>query len=187
MVHGSQQQWSLLPVHGMFSSVRPAYWCHGVGGFGGGGGGGFGGNSAQNTSAFPACVRMWSVEIRTLRVASIRWFGKNSTQSKLQRLLGDIQIRMRLRVSGDRKEIRQAYLPTLFPKLTTHLVDDGADGIEPTIEVMDYYYLTKDEFDAILELGIGDQNGEAVMKSIPSQVKAAFTKACARVSDDGRT
>jgi replication factor C subunit 1 len=26
-IHGSQQQWSLLPVHGVFSCVRPTYFC----------------------------------------------------------------------------------------------------------------------------------------------------------------
>lgn len=48
MVHGSQQQWSLLPVHGMFSCVRPSYWCHGAGSFGGQG--------QPSSQAFPACV-----------------------------------------------------------------------------------------------------------------------------------
>jgi replication factor C subunit 1 len=55
-----------------------------------------------------------------------RWFGKNSTQGKLQRLLGDVQIHMRLRISGDRKEIRQNYIPALFGQLVTPLIEHGA-------------------------------------------------------------
>lgn len=43
----------------------------------------------------------------------------------MQRLLGEIQIRMRLRVSGDRKEIRQSYIPTLFAKIVTPLQVSG--------------------------------------------------------------
>lgn len=111
-------------------------------------------------------------------MVSYSWFGKNSTQTKLQRQLGDIQIRMRLRVSGDRKEIRQSYLPTLFPRLVHPIAHDGADGIESTISVLDHYYLSKDEFDAILELGLGELNGEKAMKDVPTSVKTAFTKAC---------
>ena len=38
-----------------------------------------------------------------------RWLGQNSKQTKLGRQLGDIQIRMRLKVSGSRNEIRQEY------------------------------------------------------------------------------
>lgn len=32
VVCSGQQQWSLMPVHGVFSCVRPAYFCHGQGG-----------------------------------------------------------------------------------------------------------------------------------------------------------
>lgn len=32
IVHSGQQQWSLMPLHGVFSCVRPAYFCHGQGG-----------------------------------------------------------------------------------------------------------------------------------------------------------
>lgn len=54
------------------------------------------------------------------------WFGKNSTQTKLHRLLGDIKIHMRLKVSGDRSEIRQSYIPTLFGRLVNPLQEKGA-------------------------------------------------------------
>lgn len=41
------------------------------------------------------------------------------------RQLGDVQIRMRLKVSGDKAEIRQHYLPALFPHVVKPLVDRG--------------------------------------------------------------
>ncbi|GAA5840576.1 hypothetical protein JCM9279_007370 [Rhodotorula babjevae] len=144
MIHGQQQQWSLMPVHGMLSCVRPASLCYG-------GGGGF--------ANFPA------------------WLGKNSTQNKLQRALSEIQVRMRLRVSGDKRELRQSYLPTLFPRLVQPLQDRGVDGVEEVIELMDEYYLGRDEWDAIVELGVGEGRGmEEVLKKIPSQTKSAFTR-----------
>ena len=46
--------------------------------------------------------------------------------NKLGRQLGDIQIRMRLKVSGDKSEIRQTYIPALFPHIVKPLMDDGS-------------------------------------------------------------
>ena len=42
------------------------------------------------------------------------------------------------------------------------------------IELMDSYYLTKDDFDAIMELGIGPMDQEKI--KIESQAKATFTR-----------
>ncbi|GAA5961864.1 hypothetical protein JCM21900_006467 [Sporobolomyces salmonicolor] len=143
MIHGPQQQWSLMPLHGMMSCVRPASLCYGQGG----------------QPNFPA------------------WFGKYSTEGKLSRMLGEIQIRMRLRVSGDRREIRQSYLPTLFPKLVQPLIEKGSDAIPQVMELMDDYYLTKDDWDAIVELGIGEGfTQDEVLKLIPTATKGAFTR-----------
>lgn len=54
-----------------------------------------------------------------------RWLGQNSKQTKLQRQLVDIQIRMRLKVSGNREEIRRDYMPLLAKKMVSPLIGDG--------------------------------------------------------------
>lgn len=41
---------------------------------------------------------------------------------------------------------------------------------------MDEYFLSKDEWDYLVELGVGDRNDEAVLKKIPTAVKTAFTR-----------
>jgi hypothetical protein len=56
-----------------------------------------------------------------------RWLGQNSKQSKLQRQLGDVQARMRMKVSGDKTEIRRYYLPALFPHIVEPFADKGRD------------------------------------------------------------
>ena len=58
-----------------------------------------------------------------------RWLGQNSKQGKLTRQLGEVQIHMRLKVSGDKTEIRQHYLPALFPYIVKPLADDGSVGL----------------------------------------------------------
>lgn len=41
---------------------------------------------------------------------------------------------------------------------------------------MDAYYLSKDEWDSVLELGVDKNNGDEIMKKIPGPVKSAFTR-----------
>ena len=57
---------------------------------------------------------------------SRRWLGQNSKQTKLSRQLTDVQARMRLKVSGDKSEIRQSYIPSLFPHIVQPLMEKGA-------------------------------------------------------------
>lgn len=142
MIHGSQQQWSLMPVHAIFSFVRPASFVYGS----------MAGHKTQFTS----------------------WLGKNSNQGKLMRFIKEIQGHMRLRVSADRHEIRQTYLPMLFEKLIVKLRDEGKEAVPEIIELMDSYFLTKDDWDAILELGVGTADMEGV--KIETQAKSTFTR-----------
>jgi replication factor C subunit 1 len=102
------------------------------------------------------------------------WLGNNSKQGKMMRFLREIQGHMRLRISGDRNEIRQSYLQTLFDRLVTRFEKDGSDAIEEMISLMDEYYLTREDFDSIVELVMGT-TGEELMKKIPANTKAAFT------------
>lgn len=142
MIHGSQQQWSLMPTHAMFSFVRPASFVYGS----------MAGHQTRFTS----------------------WMGKNSTQGKLMRMIKEIQGHMRLRTSGDRYEIRQTYLPLLFDRLIKRLQVEGKEAVPEIIELMDEYFLTKDDWDAILELGVGHADMEKI--KIETQAKATFTR-----------
>jgi len=42
---------------------------------------------------------------------------------------------------------------------------------------MDEYYLNREDWETLVELGVGDRNDVAVLKSIPTATKTAFTKA----------
>lgn len=141
MIHGSQQQWSLMPTHAVFSSVRPASFISGL---------------------------------ITGRTDFTSWLGQNSKTQKLTRYVKEIQSHMRLKSSGDRHEIRQQYLPVLWTLMIGKLKDKGRDCIDDVIELMDSYYLTRDDYDYILELGLGPQDMEGV--NIETQTKAAFTR-----------
>ncbi|GKT47035.1 replication factor C subunit 2 [Colletotrichum spaethianum] len=140
MIHGPQQQWSLMPTHAVFSTVRP--------------------------SSFVAGQLMGS--------NFTSWLGNNSKTGKLGRYVRELHSHMRLKSSGDANEIRQQYLPVLWDQTVRRLSVEGKDSVDDIIALMDSYYLTRDDFDAIQELGVGPQaEGRA---DIESKTKAAFTR-----------
>lgn len=141
MIHGPQQQWSLMPTHAVFSTVRPSSLIAGQ----------FGGQ-AQFTS----------------------WLGNNSKYGKLSRFNREVHSHMRLKTSGDANEIRQQYMPVLWDKTVKRLEVEGKDCVPEVIDLMDSYYLTREDFDSIKELGLGHQAEENV--NIETQTKAAFTR-----------
>ncbi|TFK53303.1 DNA replication factor C, large subunit [Heliocybe sulcata] len=148
MIHGSEQHWSLMPLHSVLSAVRPASFVYG--------------NCQQyggtNAISFP------------------QWLGQNSRQNKLVRQLNDVQVRMRLKVSGDKSEIRQSYIPALYPVIVKPLMDVGASAVDDVIDRMDDYYLSKEDWDTIVELGVDQNKDELVLKKIPAATKTALTR-----------
>ncbi|CCU76334.1 chromosome transmission fidelity factor [Blumeria hordei DH14] len=141
MIHGSQQQWSLMPTHAVFSAVRPASFVSGA---------------------------------MTGRTSFTQWLGNNSKYQKLARYVKEIQAHMRLRTAGTRHEIRQQYLPVLWAETVKRLENEGKECVSEVIDLMDSYFLTRDDFDYITELGIGPQDFEKV--HIDTQTKATFTR-----------
>jgi replication factor C subunit 1 len=102
------------------------------------------------------------------------WLGNNSKYGKLGRYVREIHSHMRLKSSGDHNEIRQQYLPVLWHRLVKKLEVEGKDAVPEVIELMDSYYITRDDFEAIRELGVGYQAEDKV--SIDTQTKATFTR-----------
>jgi replication factor C subunit 1 len=50
------------------------------------------------------------------------------------------------------------------------------DGVQDVIDVMDQYFLSKDEWDSVIEMGLGESSGENLLKKIPTNVKTALTR-----------
>ncbi|KAI1388893.1 replication factor RFC1 C terminal domain-containing protein [Hypoxylon trugodes] len=102
------------------------------------------------------------------------WLGNNSKYGKLGRYIREIHSHMRLKSSGDHHEIRQQYLPVLWTRLIKRLADEGKESVEEVIELLDSYFLTREDFDFIKELGVGPQDEEQV--NIDTQTKSTFTR-----------
>ncbi|KAF9974935.1 hypothetical protein BGZ73_001558 [Actinomortierella ambigua] len=151
MIHGPAQHWSLMNVHAAFSCVVPAFHMHG---------------KIRATGYGPPVIFP-------------SYLGQLSKTGKYMRLLRDIQMKTRLRVTADKNEIRQSYLPSLVPAMTKPLIDNHEEGIDDVIKVMDAYYLNKEDWDTALELTLsfnGTSDGKAILEKIPTKVKSAFTR-----------
>ncbi|EJD42440.1 DNA replication factor C, large subunit [Auricularia subglabra TFB-10046 SS5] len=148
MIHGNDQHWSLMPLHAVVSTVRPAYHMHGHGAHWGG----------QDGIRFPA------------------WLGQNSKEQKLRRQLAEVQIKMRLRATGSKAEVRLGYLPTLHNALVRPLQLEGAAAIDEVIAVMDEYHLNREDWDTLGELGLGKLSEKETVSQIKTATKTAFTK-----------
>jgi replication factor C subunit 1 len=48
--------------------------------------------------------------------------------------------------------------------------------VDDVISVMDEYYLSKEDWDAIVELGVDDHKDEHVLKKITTTTKTTLTK-----------
>lgn len=83
---------------------------------------------------------------------------------------------MRLHISANKIGVALDYLPILRNMLTKPLIKKGTDGIKEVIDIMNDYFLTRDDFDTIIEIGTWKSQTDP-MSLIDSKVKAAFTRA----------
>jgi replication factor C subunit 1 len=106
------------------------------------------------------------------------WLGRNSTANKRQRILREATCRMSGTISGSKTEVRQSYIPALRPQLVAPLAARGGDGAPEVIEMLDAYGLTKDDFDAIMELELldGRVNTKSAYSAVSTSAKSALTR-----------
>lgn len=112
----------------------------------------------------------------TGRVNFTSWLGNNSKAMKHQRLLQELQYHTRLRTSTSKEELRLEYVPVFGKVLTNPLLKSGEEGIPEVIDTMDYYYMSREDWDNVLEFGVGLNKGPDIVKKIPTKVKSAFTR-----------
>ena len=80
------------------------------------------------------------------------WLGKNSRQNKMDRLLQELQIHMRLRISGSKRAVNLDYLPLLVDAIVGPLKREGSSGVESAVRAMENYDLMREDLDSLLEV-----------------------------------
>lgn len=143
LIRGSEQQWSLLPLHAVMSTVYP---CMEIGG--------------QVTG----------------RINFTSFLGQNSKRMKYDRIVQNLQYHTCTKTRTNNDQFRQVYTPYIRDRLL-QLLGQGKDRIDDVLSLLDSYYLTKDDFDTMLELAVsGTRKADDRYKSVPTAVKSALTK-----------
>lgn len=142
-VRMGEQQWSLLPFHGLMSTIIPG---------------------AQVAGRV------------TGRVMFASWLGQNSKAGKFQRIVQQLQYHSSTKTHTNNQELRLSYVPYLKDMLCQPLVTKQADGIDQVLALMDEYYLTKEDWDNMMDMGVGRGRMDAKLKRITTSVKTQFTR-----------
>ena len=113
----------------------------------------------------------------TGRINFTSWLGQNSKKMKFDRMVQNLQYHTCTRTRTNNVDLRLHYVPFLRDRLLAPLAKHGADGVSDVLETMDEYYLTKENFDNVLELAVhGSMKFDDVYKKLPTAVKSGFTR-----------
>merc|ERR1712071_234645 len=104
------------------------------------------------------------------------WLGKNSRQNKMDRLLQELQLHMRLKISASKRALNLDFLPHVINSIVGPLRRNGSAGVEASVGAMDDYDLIREDLDSLIEVGQWPNRTE-IMAGIDGKVKAAFTRA----------
>ncbi|CAK5046339.1 unnamed protein product [Meloidogyne enterolobii] len=113
----------------------------------------------------------------TAQISFPAWLGKNSNLQKRQRLLRQLALHMHLRIAGNIQSMVLDYLPVLRERLYRPLIEKDSAGVPDVIAHYNYYYLVKDDSEAINELGAWPNKQNKDLASLVStKAKSALTR-----------
>ena len=81
------------------------------------------------------------------------WLGKNSRQNKMDRLLQELQLHMRLKISASKRALNLDYLPHVINSIVGPLRRDASQGVDASVKAMESYDLMREDLDSLLEVG----------------------------------
>ncbi|XP_044154267.1 replication factor C subunit 1 isoform X1 [Bufo gargarizans] len=103
------------------------------------------------------------------------WLGKYSSTGKHGRITQDLSMHTSLRTRTSKCALNLDYLPYLRDKLVQPLTAHGTDGVQEVVDLMDTYYLMKEDYDNLMEICSWGGKPTPFSKLDP-KVKAAFTR-----------
>lgn len=104
------------------------------------------------------------------------WLGKNSNKKHMDRVLQELHVHMRMKITGNKTDVALEYLPLLKHALTKPLLESEQDGVRDVLQIMENYYLLREDFDSILDLSLWPDQVDPRTRISP-KVKSAFTRA----------
>ncbi|XP_059473115.1 replication factor C subunit 1 [Neocloeon triangulifer] len=104
------------------------------------------------------------------------WLGKNSRKNKFDRLASELQLHMRLSITGSKSSVQLDYLNALQDRIFTSMNERGSDGVAEAIDAMVGYNLIRDDLDKLAELSTWGSNSLSPWQQIEGKVKAQLTR-----------
>lgn len=108
------------------------------------------------------------------------WLGKNSRGLKMSRMLQELQVHMRLSISGGKQAVNLDYIQPILNAIIRPLIAEGSQGVPKTMQAMQDYFITRDDLDSLLEVCKWPNQADP-MAGVDSKVKAALTRAYNKV------
>ncbi|XP_063931482.1 replication factor C subunit 1-like [Zophobas morio] len=103
------------------------------------------------------------------------WLSNYSKKKRSEQLLLDLHRHLGVHCMVGKTQLNQNYLPLLKIRITHSLIINKVDGITGTIQFMDRYTLTRDDWDSIIELA--EYKGQpTVLSQIDTRTKSTFTR-----------
>lgn len=103
------------------------------------------------------------------------WLGKFSSTGKHDRITQELAMHTSLRTRTSKRALNLDYLSYMRDKLVQPLTAHGADGVQEVVDLMDTYYLMKEDYDNIMDICSWGGKPTPFSKLDP-KVKAAFTR-----------
>ncbi|KAM3939842.1 replication factor C subunit 1 isoform 2-T2 [Leptodactylus fuscus] len=103
------------------------------------------------------------------------WLGKYSSTGKHDRITQELAMHTSLRTRTSKCALNLDYLSYMRDRLVHPLAAHGADGVQEVVDLMDTYYLMKEDYDNIMEICSWGGKPTPFSKLDP-KVKAAFTR-----------
>ncbi|KAM5192693.1 replication factor C subunit 1 [Mantella aurantiaca] len=103
------------------------------------------------------------------------WLGKYSSTGKHDRITQELAMHTSLRTRTSKSALNLDYLSYMRDRLVHPLTTLGSDGVQDVVDLMDTYYLMKEDFDNIMEICSWGGKASPFSKVDP-KVKSAFTR-----------
>lgn len=106
------------------------------------------------------------------------FFGQRSRTNKNERLINEIEKHICLRTaSANKQQFNLDYLPYLSRILISPLKQSSNEqGIEQCIQLLDEYYLNRDDFQTMMELNTWGKTGRNPYEQLDTQLKSSLTR-----------
>ena len=103
------------------------------------------------------------------------WLGNNSRKNKFNRISQELQMHMRLKISGSKTDVSSDYSYSIRNKIIKPLIKKGSEGVAESVEVMTSYDLLREDLDSLSELTTWPGQKD-LMSQVETKVKSAFTR-----------